>query len=112
MKCTFCQKECRYVTPFDEESAQISEWHECNPCKVAYRTYCRNGRIEMTRFYADFRDRTYCIDLDVTTHQTEILLLPKLVDDTIVIVMILPYVIEGITPANIQSKLETYVTFS
>jgi len=110
MNCQFCQQPTKNA-PW-ENDYDISGWYDCKNCNISYRTYCPNGKVELIRFNVLFRNRNYCIDLDVTTNQTEILLLPQEMDDTIIIVLILPYIVEGLTPQNILSKLETYMTFS
>jgi hypothetical protein len=74
--------------------------------------HCSGGKLELLRFFAKLKDKQYSLDLDYVSKQTEILLIPDKMDDTIVMVLTLPYLIDGITPDNVQLKIETYLTFS
>lgn len=112
--CTFCQKECKDISPKVQQSDvdwELPSYHACKICNVGYQlTY--DDKLEFTRFYASLKDKIYCLDLYHQHQETHILYLPPDINDTIVSVYSFPYLVQGITPYNCQFKIETYITFS
>jgi hypothetical protein len=108
-QCSFCKQDCKLALQDDE--FYLTAWFSCESCNVGFQKHI-GGRLELTRFYANFRNHRYCLDLRHNIQETQILQLPDKVEDTVIIVFGLPYVIQGVTPENCQAKIETYITFS
>lgn len=108
-QCPFCQGVCKSKLIDDE--FYLTKWWACDSCNAGFQTNLGN-KVLLSRFYANLRNRLYCLDLRHDRNQTDILLLPEHVEDTVVIVLSLNYIIEGISPSNASQKLETYITFS
>lgn len=105
--CTFCKQE---LNTKNIVAVRFTSWLTCEDCNVAYEI--NFDKIVSTRFYASLRGVLYCLDLQHVKPKTQILLLPPDVEDTVIIVLTLPYIIDGITPDNCQEKIKTYITFS
>jgi len=109
MKCQFCPQECDSVF---SEDFEVCSWYTCSACNVIYRTFCVGGKLDLIRFPSSFRNHDYCIDLDMNKQVTEIVSLPKNFGEPAQIIVSFPYILPGLTPDNIKSKLETYINFS
>src|SRR5574339_1080630 len=97
--CSFCNQDCKAVLTDDE--FYMSAWFTCEQCNVSYQKHL-GGKLDLTRLYANFRGHRYCLDLRHDRQETQILQLPDKVEDTVIIVLTLPYIIEGLTPQNAQ----------
>ena len=108
MKCTFCKQE---LNTNNIVAVRFAKWATCEDCNVAYQVASNDSKAT-TRFYTTLRGVMYCLDLVHFRDITQIILLPPDVEDTVIIVLTLPYIVDGITPDNCQDKIITYITFS
>jgi hypothetical protein len=107
--CTFCQKPCRIVEMIPEEF--ISAWMDCDSCNVSFEIK-GNNKCRRTRFHVELKNLPYCLDLLHDRETTQILLLPPDPDETVIIVVTLPYLIDNLYPSNVKEKIKTYIMFS
>jgi hypothetical protein len=57
-------------------------------------------------------NKSYKLTLDYNKSESRIVLIPYLAEDTLILIMDLPYIINKINPNNIVNKLKTIMTFS
>lgn len=109
--CQFCHKKMTSSYPEDDDMPPTI-WHFCPHCDVSFQYIYGNIKSFITRFYADHNGKTYVLDLDFKYQRTQILIMPGKLEDTVIEVLTLPYIIDGISPQNAEDKLKTIITFS
>lgn len=103
--CHFCGKECRLTTQNN------FYWFLCDYCNV---TYCQDSdsNLAVIRFKTILNDEKYTLDLLLKDSVSEVLHLPFNTKKLPTVILRLPFLVQGVTPANCQDKIKTYITFS
>lgn len=109
-KCHFCQNQCIYLSLKDD----WTDYWKCVSCKVSYsRSYDPNYTgTDVINMYTNINDKLYVLRQFPKEKKSRVDYLPADPEDTIVIVKDFNFLFPNITPANIETKLRTYITFS
>lgn len=109
-KCPYCQAPCTYLSLKDD----WTDYWKCTPCKTSYsQTYNPQHKgIDTVNMYATINNKLFVLRQFIHSETSRIDLLPGNEDDTIIIVNSFNFLFPNVTPANIQTKLLTYIVFS
>jgi ribosomal protein L37AE/L43A len=111
-------RHCPYCNKTLDNMSVIDDWYNywrCNNCKVSHEEiiYAPNHFVsKSSSMYCEIKGKIYCLHQFYNYNFSRIELIPKNLNDTIIIVAEFNFLFPNVTPQNISQKLSTYILFS
>lgn len=108
--CPYCEQDAIYVSLYDD----WSDYWKCIPCRVTFERcwMTHQSGIHTVNMYALLDSNLYVLRQYLQENKSRIDLLPRNLDDTVIIAKEFPYLLPSVIPINIKEKLKTYLVFS
>ena len=107
--CTHCKRQCSINKIIATKTNWPDVFLQCVPCNTIYEETLWNQTIHM---YCKINNKTYGLKLFINLNSSRIDYMSDDPNDTAAIICSFNYLLDNVTPDNIEHKVATYITFS